>query len=205
MKLFKCCAVVLGVGILPQAYAEEPVLTEGMMSIGIPVFVEDRNTFMITGKRMISVDEAVIVGAGLREFNNRYIDSNSSVKDKSKAFSLSGGYRKYLDKDWLNTYWESSGHLSYSKSESPFTMCNPSCTSGKSKTYYQNIGATIRLGGEHFFSKHFSVEGSAGVSFDYESTRNSGGQDTPFNPSTKSFRNRISSNFSSLNLNYYWK
>lgn len=214
MKFVKGSALVLLVGMGTQAYAEEPVLAEGMMSIGIPVFVEERYGYVVTGKKMISSDAAVVVGAGLISNNNRSRhdinftsgpNTNDSDKYKNKAYYVSGGYRKYIDKDWLDMFWESSGYLSYYESKDTGQSCSSSCSPDKTTVHSRGIGATVRFGGEHFFSKRFSVEGSVGVTFGYESNRRNGQQTISYEQSDKYFSNNVSSNFSSLNLNYYWK
>jgi len=213
MKFVKGSGLVLLVGMVTQVHAEGPVLAEGMMSIGLPIFSEDRRTYILTGKQMISSDAAIVVSAGAIVNNDRNRNATDPVfgtdrstdKAKDKTYYASAGYRRYLDREWVNTYWESSGHLGFGDSTVTSQDCSTVCSSQKITSHYRSVGATIRVGGEHFFSRQFSVEGSAGVTFDYSSDREKRELNGQALSSSKQFSNRIGSNFSSLNLNYYWK
>ena len=100
-------------------------------------------------RKPISNDSAIFLGARYYFYNSDFGSSDST----HHSIGLTIGYRLYLKNTEIRKFFESS--LSYSR----FT--------NQDSSDYSNTSISFAYGLEKFISPDFSVEGSAGIGFQY--------------------------------------
>lgn len=134
------------------AYDQGP--SAGSFGINVPIAGNVFTTapapdFLITGSYHITKSMAVLAGLGLQ-----MVDTGATTNNKSTNIGIMGGARYFLKTDDLAPFV--GGRLQYS--------------SGKDKATFADVTTIIlgaEMGAEYYFSKQFSLEGSA--SFGYAS------------------------------------
>lgn len=212
---------ILGLVGMSVVNADDTGPTAGMMSIGIPVFPNDRG-FKITAKKMLADDSALEIGIGLfndimqgsgndTSVNPAHTSSNSN-KSVTRALVVSVGNRRYIDKeDSVAVFWVPSGFVAYQRNRDSTAICSdyltPSCSDTGMKSHSYSVGAGVSFGGEYFVSKRFSIEGSvsANVSFFSQHAGRKSDAGSSSTGSSRTLENQIGTSGGRLLVNYYWK